>query len=293
MNRRQLLVSSGAFAATFAIGRHIARAATNPFTLGVASGEPSPDGFVLWTRLASNPLAPDGFGGMSEPVSVLWEVASDDTMRTIVRSATVEAESRLAHSVHVEVSGLEPNRPYWYRFTALGEQSPVGRARTAPAPNERLDHLRFAFASCSNWQVGYFSAYRHIAEENPDLVLFLGDYIYEFTYGASSADKVFRPHDGPTATDLPGYRNRYALYKTDPDLQALHAAAPCIVTWDDHEVENDYADQWSQIVATTPEAFLRRRAAAYQAYYEHMPLRARSVPQDAALRLYRDFRYGI
>lgn len=293
IDRRRLIGLSGAFAASFAIGRHLARAGgATPFTLGVASGEPAPDGFVLWTRLALNPLAPDGQGGMAEPVMITWEVATDEMMRGVVQRGTVEADSRLAHSVHVEVGGLEPNRPYWYRFTALGEQSPVGRTRTAPGPATRLDRMRFAFASCSNWQVGYFSAYRHMAEENPDLVLFLGDYIYEFTYGASGADRVVRPHDGPTATDLAGYRNRYALYKTDPDLQVLHAATPALVTWDDHEVENDYADRWSQVVATTPEEFLRRRAAAYQAYYEHMPLRAGSAPHDSSLRLFRDFRYG-
>jgi alkaline phosphatase D len=131
-----------------------------------------------------------------------------------------------------------------------------------------------------------------MAEENPDLILFLGDYIYEFTYGGAAADRVLRPHDGPTATDLAGYRNRHALYKTDPDLQALHATAPCLMTWDDHEVENDYADQWSQQVATSPEAFLQRRAAAYQAYYEHMPLRPRAVPTRSALHLHERFRFG-
>jgi alkaline phosphatase D len=293
IDRRRLIGLSGAFAASFAVGRHVARAATGtPFTLGVASGEPAPDGFVLWTRLVLNPLAPDGQGGMTDPVAVAWEVAIDDAMRSVVRRGTVEADRRLAHSVHVEVGGLEPNRPYWYRFTALGEQSAIGRARTAPAASTRLDRFRFAFASCSNWQVGYFSAYRHMAAENPDLILFLGDYIYEFTYGGAAADRVLRPHDGPTATDLAGYRNRHALYKTDPDLQALHAAAPCLMTWDDHEVENDYADQWSQQVATSPEAFLQRRAAAYQAYYEHMPLRAHAIPTRSALRLHERFRFG-
>jgi alkaline phosphatase D len=149
--------------------------------------------------------------------------------------------------------------------------------------------MRFAFASCAHWQNGYFSAYRHMAAENPDLVIFLGDYIYEHTL---TGPNVLRQHDGPTAVDLPGYRNRYALYRTDLDLQALHATAPCLMTWDDHEVENDYANEWSQHVKTAPEAFLRRRAAAYQAYYEHMPLRARSTPQGTALRLYDRFRFG-
>ena len=292
ISRRRVLASTGAFAAAFAIGRHRAYAADSLFALGIASGEPSSDGFVIWTRLASNPLAPDGLGGMSAPLPVLWEVAADDAMRNIVLTGTVEANLRWAHAVHVEVGGLEPNRPYWYRFTAAGQQSTIGRARTAPSPDAKLDRLRFAFASCSNYQVGYFSAYRHIAEESPDLVIFLGDYIYEYTYTGSNADRVVRKHDGPTATDLAGYRNRYALYRTDLDLQALHAAVPCLMTWDDHEVENDYANEWSEHMETTPEAFLRRRTAAYQAYYEHMPLRARSIPRESALRLHERFRYG-
>jgi alkaline phosphatase D len=189
---------------------------------------------------------------MAEPVTVIWEVATDDTMRSIVRSGTVEADSRLAHSVHVEVAGLEPGRPYWYRFTALGHQSPIGRTRTTPSPTARPDRMRFAFASCSHYELGYFSAYRHMAAEDPDLVLFLGDYIYEYTLPAAQAFRSVRKHDGPTATDVVGYRNRYALYRTDPDLQALHASAPCLVTWDDHEVENDYANEWSQDMRITP-----------------------------------------
>jgi len=292
VNRRELIALSGAFAANCAIGRFARAVGGYPFTLGVASGQPLPDGFALWTRLAPIPLAADGLGGMSEPVSVGWELAADEGMRNVLRSGTTEAVSRWAHSVHVEVSGLEPGRPYWYRFTALGEQSPIGLARTAPASDAKPPSMRFAFASCSNWQVGYFSAYRHMAAENPELVIFLGDYIYEQTVAGENANKVLRKHDGPTAIDLTGYRNRYALYRTDPDLQALHAAAPCLMTWDDHEVENDYANQWSEREETSPEDFLRRRAAAYQAYYEHMPLRIRSVPQGSGLRLYDRFRFG-
>jgi alkaline phosphatase D len=277
----------------FVVGRYFARAGDGyPFTLGVASGEPTHNGFVLWTRLAPMPLAVDGLGGMSRPVSVTWEVASDEAMRNMVQTGTVETDNRFAHSVHVEVAGLEPGRPYWYRFTALGQQSPIGLAKTAPPPNARLDHMRFSFASCSNWEMGYFSAYRHMAQENPDLVIFLGDYIYEYTHTTAHADRLVRKHDGPAATDLASYRNRYALYRTDPDLQALHAAAPCLMTWDDHEVENDYANEWSAHMETRPEDFLRRRAAAYQAYYEHMPLRAQSIPRGSALRLYDRFRFG-
>jgi hypothetical protein len=204
-----------------------------PFTLGIASGQPSPDGFVLWTRLAVQPLAQDGQGGMSEPISVTWEIAADDKMRNVIRSGTAEAHSQWAHSIHIEVGCLEPARPYWYRFAALGEQSRIGLARTAPTPAAKVQQFRFAFASCSNWQAGYFSAYRHMAAESPDLIIFLGDYIYEYTATGANGDKVLRKHDGSTAVDLASYRNRYALYRTDPDLQALHAAAPCLMTWDD------------------------------------------------------------
>jgi alkaline phosphatase D len=163
MNRRSLIALSGAFGASCAIGHRFARSAGGgyPFTLGVASGQSSPDGFVIWTRLAVAPLAPDGLGGMSEPTSVLWEVAADDDMRNVIRTGREEAHRRWGHCVHVEVTGLEPGRPYWYRFIALGEASPVGLARTAPAPGTKLASMRFAFASCSNWQLGYFSAYRH------------------------------------------------------------------------------------------------------------------------------------
>ena len=293
MNRRQLIETSATLATAFVAGRYFARAAdAYPFTLGVASGEPTHDGAVLWTRLAPTHLALDGSGGMSKPVSVTWDVATDEAMRTVVRTGVVEADRQFAHSVHVEVDGLQPGRPYWYRFTALGQQSPIGRTKTAPAPSAEPDRMRFAFASCSNWEMGYFSAYRHIAEENPDLVIFLGDYIYEGTFTETQADRVVRKHDGPTAPDLVSYRNRYALYRTDADLQALHAASPCLMTWDDHEVENDYASAWSEWTDTDGEDFLRRRAAAYQAYYEHMPLRARSIPQGGTVRLYERFRFG-
>jgi alkaline phosphatase D len=293
LNRRQLVGRSATVATVFVVGRYFARAADGYlFTLGVASGEPTHDGFVLWTRLAPTPLALDGLGGMAKPVSVTWDVATDDAMRNVVRTGIAEADHRFAHSVHVEVDGLAPGRPYWYRFTALGQQSPIGRTKTAPAPSAEPEHMRFAVASCSNWEVGYFSAYRHMAEENPDLVIFLGDYIYEGTYPDSQADRIVRRHDGPTARDLAGYRNRYALYRTDADLQVLHAAAPCLMTWDDHEVENDYANAWSEWMETDPQDFLRRRAAAYQAYYEHMPLRARSMPHGSSLRLYECFRFG-
>ena len=182
ITRRQALAASSGFAiGVLTAGSSLLARGGNPFTLGVAAGDPAPDGFVLWTRLAVEPLAAYGLGGMLGPVAVTWEVASDETMRHVVRTGLVEAAAPSAHSVHVEVGGLESNRPYWYRFTALGARSAIGSARTTPGLADRLDHLRFAFASCSNWQLGYFSAYRHIVEEQPDLVIFLGDYIYEYS----------------------------------------------------------------------------------------------------------------
>ena len=263
-----------------------------PFALGVASGYPTPDGAVLWTRLAPEPLSPDPErpGGMPPvPVPVDWEVAADPALRQAVRRGTAEADPRLAHSVHVECAGLEPGRDYWYRFIAGGEASPTGRTRTAPARGAALARLRFGFASCANYELGYFAAYRHLAAENPDLVLFLGDYIYEYF---SRSDKKVRDHsDAIVTTDLRTYRNRHAQYKTDPDLQALHAAAPCLAIWDDHEVDNDYADDRSQFFAD-PAAFLERRAAAYQAYWEHMPLPLRARPRGPSAALFGRVDFG-
>ena len=268
-------------------------AGRDPFTLGVAAGEPGPDGFVLWTRLAPEPLwedpaAPGGLAGGD--VALTYEIAADPGMRTIVQSGPAIAEAAFAHSVHLEVRGLAPGRPYWYRFTSGDAQSRIGRAWTAPPAGQPLQQLRFGFVSCSNYERGYFAAYRHLADESPDLVLFLGDYIYEHVDRDRPTTR--RHSDGVEATTLPTYRNRYAQYRVDPDLQRLHAEAPALLTWDDHEVQNDYGDRWSATF-DDPDAFLIRRAAAYQAFYEHMPLRpSRSRPQGATLRLYDRFPFG-
>ncbi|MEJ2410148.1 MAG: alkaline phosphatase D family protein [Novosphingobium sp.] len=263
-----------------------------PFPMGVAAGDPRPDGFVIWTRLALDPLAPDGLGGMTGPVPVRWEVAEDEGMQRPVRRGSTMAGSALAHSVHVELEGLEPGRQYFYRFHALDGTSETGRARTAPAADAAVDRLRFAFASCSHWEEGYFTAYRRMAEEDPDFVIFLGDYIYEYNNKGDHLAQCVRRHPIPEATDLAGYRRRYALYKQDPHLRALHAAAACLMTWDDHEVQNDYADAISQDPSVPPDQFLQRRAAAYQAYYEHMPLRRRSRPHGPDMRIYDRYRFG-
>ncbi len=265
----------------------------DPFALGVAAGCPSTEGFVIWTRLAPEPLSPDPEtpGGMSGPdVPVAYEIAKDPGFREIVRKGEVPAEARYAYSVHVEVTGLDAARPYWYRFASGDAQSRGGRALTAPQPGATLDNFRFGFVSCSNYEHGYFSAYRHLTDEHPDLVAFLGDYIYEYV---EKKKPVVRHHsDGVTASDLRTYRNRYAQYRTDPDLQRLHAEVPAIMVWDDHEVQNDYADMWSETF-DDPKEFLKRRAAAYQAYYEHMPLRpSPSQPNGPDMRIYDRFTFG-
>jgi alkaline phosphatase D len=292
LSRRALL--TGAAAAILA-GRTrplSAQPQHDPFALGVASGYPTPDGAVLWTRLAPEPLSPDPDrpGGMPpEPAPVQWEVAADPQMQRVVQRGLAEAEPQSAHSVHVECRGLEPGRDYWYRFIAGGAASPAGRLRTAPAHGAPLSRLRFGFVSCAHYELGYFTAYRHLAAENPDLVLFLGDYIYE--YVSRVPDKVREHSDGVEATDLRTYRNRHAQYKTDPDLRALHLAAPCLATWDDHEVQNDYADDRSPTIAD-PAAFLRRRAAAYQAYWEHMPLPLWARPRGPDMTLFNRADFG-
>jgi alkaline phosphatase D len=257
-----------------------------PFTLGVASGDPLPDGVLLWTRLAPDPL---NGGGMSEnAVSVRWKLALDEGMRQVVKSGTKVATADFAHSVHVDVRGLEPGQTYWYQFKVGNEISPIGRTRTAPARNQSVDRLRFALVNCQDWQNGYYTAYKHVAEEDLDLVIHVGDYIYE--YGPEPGGP--RQHNSPEIMTLTDYRNRHALYKTDANLQAAHAAFPWAVTWDDHEVENNYANNISENAGDSPADFLMRRAAAYQAYYEHMPLRRSSLPKGANLRLYRRLTFG-
>jgi alkaline phosphatase D len=258
-----------------------------PFTLGVASGEPSADGMVLWTRIAPRPRDPDGGMG-SRTVPVRWELAADEHFAHIIRQGEAIAEPAWGHSIHVEPRGLAPDRPHWYRFIAGGEKSPVGRTRTAPAPGVAPDRLRFVFCSCQRYEIGYYTAYRHMLAEDPDLILFLGDYIYEG--GAEAGD--IRQHGMPIAQDIPTYRQRYAVYKLDPLLQAAHLIAPWVVTWDDHEVANDY-DNLLDELNSDPVAFAKRKAAAYHVYWENMPLRASARPGgDGAMRLYRTIDWG-
>ncbi len=259
-----------------------------PFTLGVASGDPWPDSIVLWTRLAPEPLA--GGGMPMANVGVGWEIADDRAFGRIVQQGTTVARPELGHSVHVEVGGLAPGREYFYRFHCGDEVSQVGRTRTAPPDGAGVDRLRFGVCGCSHYEVGFFSAYRRLAEEQFDFVLHTGDYIYEGRADGGRNPRL-RQHLGAEIYTLVDYRNRYAQYKSDPDLMAAHASAPFIMTWDDHEVDNDYAGDQDES-DTPPEIFLLRRAAAYQAYFETMPLRGSALPTGPSMILYRRLRFG-
>ena len=256
-----------------------------PFPYGVASGDPDASGVVLWTRLSTEALLDAGAADREVPVH--WELAADDRFAGTVARGVAGAAPELGHSVHVEVDGLDPARPYWYRFIAAGEESPTGRTATLPAPGTQPDRLRFAFASCQNYENGYYTAYRHMADEDLDLVFHLGDYIYEHRFGSAP----IREHGAGEVYTLDEYRSRYSLYRSDSDLQAAHAAFPWVVTTDDHEVDNDWA-------AGAPEddqdlgQFLLRRAAAFQCYYEFMPLRRASMPAGPAMALNRRILFG-
>jgi len=289
MQRRRLLAATWSLAATGVLVPAPARIATaqsfqrDPFTLGVASGCPRPDGVVLWTRLAPDPL--NGGGMPQESVRIRWEIARDEQFRDIAQRGDALADAALAHSVHVEVRGLRPDRVYWYRFFAGDAMSPLGRTRTAPVPGTDFMRLKFAFASCQQYEQGFYGAYRHMAAEDVDLVVFLGDYIYESSWGS----RHVRKHSAPEPTTLAGYRDRHAQYRSDPDLQRMHALVPWILTWDDHEVANDYANDQGQFLES---GFIERRAAAYRAYYEHMPLERSMLPRGPDMRIYDTFTYG-
>ncbi len=301
--RRGLLRGGLALAALHVVSPPArAQAPGDPFTLGVASGDPWPDGFVIWTRLATAPLEPGGGMG-TEPVEVGWEVAADPRFASIARRGTALARAEAAHAVHVEVAGLAPGRPWFYRFRACGHASALGRARTAPAPGAAPARLGLALAGCQHYEHGFFTAWRHIAEEPElDLVFHYGDYIYEYAgqpVGSRGWGGVVRSHLGGVTLTLEDYRQRHAQYRLDPDLQAAHAAHAFAVSFDDHEVENNWAGPIGQRFPRFPphppellRDFALRKAAAFQAWYEHMPVRATARPQGPAINSFRRLRYG-
>ena len=257
-----------------------------PFTLGVASGSPLPDAVVIWTRILFDPLD----AGAMPPVAlaVRWEMAHDEAFTQLAAKGLASAAPALGHSVHVDVTGLVPGRVYWYRFMLGDAVSPVGRTRTAPAPDSRPDALKLVLASCQHWEFGTYAAHRHIAAAAPDLVLFVGDYIYE--WGPYQLQHPAKPVRTAESFTLAEYRARYAQYKSDPQLQQAHLVAPWIVTWDDHEVANDYGNDRDERLSPD---FLQRRAAAYQAFYEHMPVRLSLGPHGfAQMRIYQRYDWG-
>lgn len=294
VQRRDLIRLAAATASTLWLPRSSwsqPRLTADPFALGVASGSPTHDSVVLWTRLL--PAEP-----LTGPVTLRWELAHDEGFTRIVRQGQVQALPELAHAVHAEVTGLAPDRWYYYRFMQGDAVSPTGRTRTFPAPEARVNRLRLGYASCQRWEHGYYAAWRHMRAEQLDAVLFLGDYIYEYP----SLPNAVRPVTGGWVLTLDDYRQRYALHKSDADLQAMHAACPWLMTWDDHEVQNDYAGRHEGSgvlgMGSVPD-FAARRAAAYQAYYEHMPLRASVLTQSLAglargaeMRLYGQVPFG-
>ncbi|MEV6214026.1 alkaline phosphatase D family protein [Nocardia sp. NPDC051833] len=281
-------VSSARFAAPRTLGE--------PFSLGVASGEPTADGVVLWTRLAPDPLAPDGYGGMPvDPVTVDYEVAEDERFTRVVTRGAAVATRELGHSVHPEIAGLAPDRWYYYRFRAGSAISPVGRTRTAPAVGAPTSRMRFAFASCQSWSSGYYTAYEHLREEDLDLVVHLGDYIYESSWVVARRGATLLPQLEGEAVNLTGYRLKYAQAKAELPLQGAHAAFPWLVTFDDHELDNNWAGAQPGLgldVYRLAPLYRRRKAAAFQAMYEHQPMRLAQLPAGPTVHLHRRYRFG-
>jgi alkaline phosphatase D len=297
ISRRNMLICAGASLVTApAILRAQQLFTAFPFRLGAASGDPSHDGFVIWTRLAPDPF--EEHGGMPMgAVDVEWFVYEDEAMRKLAQKGVAQAWPELGHSVHVEVTGLQPDRPYWYRFGIGRDRTQLGRARTLPLPGKPLDKIRFGVAGCQNFEDGLFTAHSHLAQEDVAFVWHYGDYIYEdrprqvnYNFDGSPRPHI-RSHVGTDCFTLGDYRRRYAQYKMDPDLQAAHLAAPWFTTYDDHEVVNDWTAETSAR-QPDPALFAFRRAAAMQAYYEHMPLRRSSMPSGSKMQLYRRSRIG-
>ena len=296
-SRRRLLQQGARLSAALALGavpgllhgaaRRLTSLPADPFTLGVASGDPTADSVVLWTRLANEVLRE--IGAEQDAIEIAYEISDSESFRNVLRRGVIVAPAELGHSAHAEVRGLQSDTVYYYRWQTGDVTSTTGRTKTAAAANVEIPQFRFAFASCQQYEAGFFTAYQHMAEEDFDLIVHLGDYIYERSYGQS--ENHVRAHEGPEIRNLADYRARYNTYKSDPDLQAAHASAPWIVTWDDHEVDNNYAADIGED-DQTPEQLLMRRAAAYQAFYEFMPIRLPVGRLGPDMPIYRRLRFG-
>lgn len=258
---------------------------SNPFALGVASGRPRADSIVLWTRLL---FSEEDRAAGTDALRVHVEVFADAALQRRVQKIEVVTDATRGHSVHVHLQRLQPSTDYWYRFQQGDARSPVGHTRTAPALNAEVRELRIALSSCQHYEQGQYIAHAEIAKQLLDFVLFMGDYIYE----SSNPQYALRKHNGEEPKTLAQYRDRYEQYKRDPMLQAAHAAHPWVLMWDDHEVVNDYANDQDRHY-TDPQQMLQRRAAAYQAYFEHQPvLLGPETHSPADMRLYDQLSWG-
>ena len=294
-SRRHLLRLGAQLSGALALGampgllhgaaRRLTSLQADPFTLGVASGDPTADSVVLWTRLDNDILRE--MGAELDTIEIAYEISTSESFRNVLRQGVIVAPAELGHSAHAEVRGLQAETVYFYRWQLGNVTSPIGRTKTAAAADADIQQLRFAIASCQQYEHGYFTAYQHMADEGFDLIVHLGDYIYEKSWGQN----LVRAHEGPEIITLANYRARYNTYKSDPDLQAAHASAPWVVTWDDHEVDNNYAADIGED-DQTPEQLLMRRTAAYQAFYEFMPIRLPVGRQGPDMPIYRRLRFG-
>ena len=300
--RRTVVTAAAVGAGGLALSPLVARAAsgvgtkdaaaedTVAFHHGVASGDPLPDGVLLWTRLTPTPDAVAG-SGKGPATKVSWEVAEDSDFGKVVAQGSVTTDPDTDHTVKADVRGLSPATAYHYRFTADGVHSPTGRTRTAPADDASADYLSFGVVSCANWEAGHFSPYRHLAaRDDLNAVLHLGDYLYEYATGEyGTRGTVVRPHEpAHEMVSLADYRTRHGQYKTDRHLQALHAAHPVIAIWDDHEFANDTWSGGAENHQPEEEGdWQERMKAAKRAYFEWMPVRP-----SVSGTTYRRLRFG-
>ena len=295
-SRRNFLKTSAASIFTVAVSSAITGCAQTlvnkplsaiEFKHGVASGDPLSNALIIWTRATTSQS--------NFEVTVAWELASDSQFKNIIRSGREQTDKSRDFTIKIDVQELAPNTEYFYRFMGLNTQSPIGRAKTLPINN--IEQVKMAVVSCSNYPAGYFNAYTDAAKQKDlDVVLHLGDYIYEYPmggYATENAEKIGRQlaadNSGEIIT-LSDYRKRYAIYRTDQGLQALHAAAPFIAIWDDHEVTNDTYKSGAENHTPDEGDFFKRRAAAIQAYYEWLPIRPPMGEQSP--QIYRTFDFG-
>jgi alkaline phosphatase D len=263
--------------------------AADPFTLGVASGDPTTTSVILWTRLAPEPTADDGAAGMpGEDADVVWEVAEDDTFERLVAAGVFVTEPGHGHSAHVDVTDLAPGADYRYRFRYADWTSPVGRTRTLPEGSPTSYGI--GIVNCQMYESGHYAAYRHLLDEDIDLVVHLGDYLYEYPFKILPDRPVLPDRYLETVGD---FRLRYAVYKADPDLQAAHHRFPFVSTWDDHEVANNYMGDLlanDDPAAAEPKG-VALKAAAYQAWWENLPTRF-PAPDGSRLDIFQAVTVG-